>query len=1043
MSYNPNQSNNNGGYHPRKSYYKNPQAPQFVYPQAPAAAGYPAEYLGAYQQAYQYYPNPQAQYYTTASAAPGAQYVPVSAPSPYSGPHPLKITDAKGDSVDLRQFNSPGYTPKSNAASLNRSSNPSTPKAPGATVSSASSSPYAHQRTSSISSAKNSSTAHDDSIEKLKESFRQQIQARAQKAKESKSTSTPVEATKKVEEKSATSSPASVPVSTSTSTPAPAPVAEKVKEESSKKESTPVKEETKVESKVDDAEEQRRKFRESIAAKTKKLEEEKKAASKASTPEPSTEVSTKAEESKDEAKKEESTSKTEEPVTAAPASAPAPEAEATKSTTEQEEPVEVKKEEQTEPVSETKSVSIEEPKVGEKESSSTSTQEQSETKPQDETSKTDGEAEETPKEPVDTFTISRYLETVNAASDIDPYTFEYSENLVKLTETDRPSESSEKKYRYHPGFLMQFADVVKFPVDEEFKEKIKFIQISEKGGNRSFSKGGQGGQFRSGFGQGSIGGGSGSGFAKSASSRGGKFDLNSRSNSRQNSKRKGGSGRNDRKSNRNRDREVEKEPEVPAEPVKPLEKSATRWIPKSRLKKAEDVKLAPDGKTVILDQDEVNRKVKSFLNKLTLEYFEEISNDIINIANQSQWETNAETLKLVLELTFAKACDEPHWSSMYAQFCAKMCKDVKDEVKDEEIKDKSGEPVTGGILVRKLLLTRCQTEYTKGWADKLPANEDGSPLEPDMMTDEYYQAAAAKRRGLGLIRFIGHLYVLGLLSDPIILTCIADQSKNTTDPSEDAVENLIQLIKTVGPRLDTHENATYKGRFAQCFQQVHEMIKNAKISSRLEFKLMDLVDLRRRRWQGGESDAGPKTIQQIHQEADLKKQEDEKNSRDRRNQSRGDSRQNSSKASWGSQRVSSNDIRNMGHVRNSNASSSGPTNNFTRAKSLRGSARQPSQNVNSENSSNSNSTAPVTASPLSARENSKKADTPAVNSFNALMNDESHKDDESDGEQHQEEETEKESEEPVSETVADSEEQQEPSNETTDEVESKEEESTN
>ena len=49
--------------------------------------------------------------------------------------------------------------------------------------------------------------------------------------------------------------------------------------------------------------------------------------------------------------------------------------------------------------------------------------------------------------------------------------------------------------------------------------------------------------------------------------------------------------------------------------------------------------------------------------------------------------------------------------------------------------------------------------------------EDGNPLEPEMMSDEYYIAAAAKRRGLGLVRFIGYLYCLNLLTGKMMFEC--------------------------------------------------------------------------------------------------------------------------------------------------------------------------------------------------------------------------------------------------------------------------------
>lgn len=143
--------------------------------------------------------------------------------------------------------------------------------------------------------------------------------------------------------------------------------------------------------------------------------------------------------------------------------------------------------------------------------------------------------------------------------------------------------------------------------------------------------------------------------------------------------------------NRNQSKKKEsEEPPKPAEEVKPLVPSANRWVPRSRVKK-EEVKLAPDG-SVMLESDEIERKVNSALNKLTLEMFEPITEDLLKIARQSIWEEDAKTVKQVISLTFAKACDEPYWSSVYAQFFAKMLKEVPDELKDVNTLTKNGEP---------------------------------------------------------------------------------------------------------------------------------------------------------------------------------------------------------------------------------------------------------------------------------------------------------------------------------------------------------------
>ena len=86
------------------------------------------------------------------------------------------------------------------------------------------------------------------------------------------------------------------------------------------------------------------------------------------------------------------------------------------------------------------------------------------------------------------------------------------------------------------------------------------------------------------------------------------------------------------------------------ESVAPLEVSANRWVAGSTKR---------GGPAVEQDTPEVDdRKVRSLLNKLTMEKFESISNQIITWANQSDHEEDGRTLIQVISLAFEKATDE-------------------------------------------------------------------------------------------------------------------------------------------------------------------------------------------------------------------------------------------------------------------------------------------------------------------------------------------------------------------------------------------------
>lgn len=296
----------------------------------------------------------------------------------------------------------------------------------------------------------------------------------------------------------------------------------------------------------------------------------------------------------------------------------------------------------------------------------------------------------------------------------------------------------------------------------------------------------------------------------------------------------------------------------------PLQKSTTGWKPTSV--GAPSMGAGPD-LSGMMAPDMVQRKVKAALNKMTPEKFDKISDQILDIAAQSKNETDGRTLRQVIQLTFEKACDEAHWAGMYAKFCHKMLTAMSPEIVDETIKDKNGAPVVGGALFRKYLLNRCQEEFERGWQANLPEKPEGEDEEIKLLSEEYYVAAAAKRRGLGLIQFIGQLYKLRMLTIRIMHECVMRLLNFEGAPDESAVENLTTLLRSVGGTMDEEEQG--RQLMGTYFQRIEEsVLKSDALGSRPRFMIMDLVDLRRQGWKekGGVS-KGPKTIDEIHQEA--------------------------------------------------------------------------------------------------------------------------------------------------------------------------------
>uniref|UniRef100_A0A668A827 Eukaryotic translation initiation factor 4 gamma 1 n=1 Tax=Myripristis murdjan TaxID=586833 RepID=A0A668A827_9TELE len=219
-----------------------------------------------------------------------------------------------------------------------------------------------------------------------------------------------------------------------------------------------------------------------------------------------------------------------------------------------------------------------------------------------------------------------------------------------------------------------------------------------------------------------------------------------------------------------------------------------------------------------------------------------------------------ERLKGVIDLIFEKAISEPNFSVAYANMC-RCLMGLKVPTTDKP-----------GITVnfRKLLLNRCQKEFEKDKDDdeifekKQKELDAASGEEKQRLLEELEEAKdKARRRSLGNIKFIGELFKLKMLTEVIMHDCIVKLLKNH---DEESLECLCRLLSTIGKDLD-FEKA--KPRMDQYFNQMEKIIKERKTSSRIRFMLQDVLDLRRNNWVPRRGDQGPKTIDQIHKEAEL------------------------------------------------------------------------------------------------------------------------------------------------------------------------------
>ncbi|KAG2043917.1 hypothetical protein BDR03DRAFT_1047251 [Suillus americanus] len=324
-------------------------------------------------------------------------------------------------------------------------------------------------------------------------------------------------------------------------------------------------------------------------------------------------------------------------------------------------------------------------------------------------------------------------------------------------------------------------------------------------------------------------------------------------------------------------------PGADLEPVVPLELSVNRWVPTSMTRKAQPGVDSPEL---------VDRNVKALLNKLTMEKFETISDQIIHWANKSVNEKDGRTLVQVIRLVYEKAIDEAACNEMYARLCRKMMEQISPEVQDDGIKNTEGKPIAGGQLFRKYLLNRCQEDFERGWFPEeaivataaAKASDDHATKaarkttgmnEAELCFEEYYAARKARRQGLGLIKFIGELFKLQMLTERVMHECVKKLLGNVENPVEEEIESLCQLLKTVGQLLDTPKARAHMDVY---FTRMKELGKSLDVSSRMQFMLQDVIELRDRKWVSRNAVAAPTTIAAVRELAAKEKAAAEKES---------------------------------------------------------------------------------------------------------------------------------------------------------------------
>merc|ERR1712223_1054922 len=193
---------------------------------------------------------------------------------------------------------------------------------------------------------------------------------------------------------------------------------------------------------------------------------------------------------------------------------------------------------------------------------------------------------------------------------------------------------------------------------------------------------------------------------------------------------------------------------------------------------------------------------------------------------------------------------------------------------------------------QRMMITRCQKEFERDYMEGFDkekykaalAAEESEDKRKTMQLEYEEKERRARRRSLGNIRFIGELYNLKMLTDRIMHEII---NKLIRQIDEESLECLCWLFNTIGKLLEQATLEKINGpstpdankakaglkHFDIYFRDMEHITKTKQdhMPSRVRFMIQDVIDLRRNNWKPRREKAGPKTLDQIHQEAEREK----------------------------------------------------------------------------------------------------------------------------------------------------------------------------
>ena len=228
------------------------------------------------------------------------------------------------------------------------------------------------------------------------------------------------------------------------------------------------------------------------------------------------------------------------------------------------------------------------------------------------------------------------------------------------------------------------------------------------------------------------------------------------------------------------------------------------------------------------DTEKALRRVRAILNKLTPENFERLFSQLVECV------TSEDILSGSITMLFEKAVAEPMFCSLNAELCLRLSKELPN--------------------FRKTLLNTCQEEFE---GSLMGLNQEDTEEKED-------ENSKAKRRMLGNVKLIGHLFRRKVINQKIVHLCVQCLLADV-DVHENCIECACDMLSLTAKQLGETPQAV--PLVEGYFKKLGELSAKPQLSSRVRFIIKDVQELRRAKWIPRKEAVTAKTISEIHAEA--------------------------------------------------------------------------------------------------------------------------------------------------------------------------------